>query len=85
MSRSGDNTYKNAVLQTLDHGSNTWRSQAVIDIGGRISTTNYDGMGEFFTLRVYEQELTVDEIAANYAVDVKRFNLTEGGGWGVNV
>ena len=55
--------------------SNTWGNQTVIDIGGRVTTTNYDGSGEFFTLRVYGQELTAAEIAANYAIDKRRFNL----------
>ena len=38
-------------------------------------SSNGDTM-DFCSLRVYSRALTADEVAANYAVDKARFNLT---------
>ena len=75
LSSSGSNRYRDGVLVESTLRGNTWGNQTVIDIGGRVSTSNYDGAGELFALRVYSRDLTADEIAANCAIDKQRFNL----------
>lgn len=40
----------------------------------------YQFFGTIHAVRCYSRSLTADEVAANYSVDAKRFNLTGGGG-----
>ena len=42
-------------------------------------STNYPFYGIFHAIRLYNRTLTAAEVAANYAVDVQRFNLNGGG------
>ena len=73
--RSGEDAYKDGLITTAKISKNTWGNQAVINIGGRVSTTSYDGAGELYAIRVYSRTLTASEIAANYAIDKARFGL----------
>lgn len=75
VSRCGVDAFHNGVLSNDVDFKNTWGNQSVITVGGRVSTTSYDGAGELYNLRVYSQELTAAEIAANYAIDKERFGL----------
>lgn len=42
-------------------------------------TTSWTFSGDIYSIRIYNRSLTAEEIAANFAVDNARFNLTGGG------
>ena len=50
-------------------------NHAVMGIGANDQSNQYRFRGGVYCVRLYSRALTADEIAANYAVDVARFNL----------
>ena len=62
-------------------GGKSYIAKSGITTIGGVKNLASSGYGRFLTgrilyLRLYEREFTIDEIAANYAVDKARFNLT---------
>lgn len=64
-------------LQPVTHSTDGWNNGSVTLIGGRIGG-GYSLHANYFCIRFYSRALTSAEIAANYAVDSIRFNLTGG-------
>ena len=78
-SNKNTSQYVNGVVVTTTGGSNPgFGSGGAIVFGAR-----QDGarpvVSDMYCLRLYDRALTAAEIAANYAVDAERFNLTGGG------
>ena len=76
----GRNSYRNAfngqiVDKTSSIKTSGYYESQYISLFGRYPVTDYGGHGKIYCLRFYSRALTADEIAANYAVDKKRFNL----------
>ena len=42
---------------------------------GTTGSANYENHNEIFCVRLYNRELTLDEISCNYAIDFTRFNI----------
>ena len=67
--------YGDGVLRTDGTRSNNWgNGDAVIMVGDRAkSGSGYGWRGEVQAIRLYDCELTAEEIAQNHAIDVARF------------
>jgi len=56
--------------------TNNWSYQNhPFGLSGASNYQNYNFIGNYYCVRVYDRALTADEIAANYAIDKARFNL----------
>ena len=66
--------FANGSTATLDGSNNNWGdSTAVTTIGTRTSKKTYPFNGAIYCIRVYDRQLTSEEIAFNHALDVVRF------------
>ena len=74
MSRAGKTPYKNGVNEGMYDANNWSNNGGVITIGG-VQDRSFDGSGEMFNLRVYEQVLTPAEISYNFSIDQERFGV----------
>lgn len=71
---SVNNSYYNG-LEVENTGSvQAWGGRSKIYIGGRDDNANSDP-GKYYSLRFYNRVLSPEEIAYNYSIDNKRFNL----------
>ena len=87
---SASATFSSSTSQTIDIAridgidvalTSNW-SSTVYDrfvLGGRVAS-GAPFVGAVYSVRLYSSALTAAEVAANYAVDSIRFNLTGGGG-----
>lgn len=66
----------NGVELSGSGSAGTWYSSNVSLQIGYFGNNRYPFYGELFSIRLYSSALTAAEIAANYAVDSIRFNLT---------
>jgi hypothetical protein len=67
--------YTNAAPVGAGSGAESWSSGMTTSfaLGGRATNSNNGFFGDLFACRLYDRELTPDEIAENYAIDVTRF------------
>jgi hypothetical protein len=70
--------YLDSIKQSLGSINNSWSADGSgrLSLGGRarnFGTHNFGG--SFYSVRIYDKELTDAEIAHNYAVDKERFGL----------
>ena len=63
------------LLSQASHSADTWNNAQVIGIGGRDLQNTYSFRALYHCIRVYDRVLSEEEIAANYAIDARRFNL----------
>lgn len=68
--------YANGVQATMG-GNDNWGAGTGMTFPGRYGATTVAGASEvdFYCIRIYSRALTAAEIAANYAIDQRRFGL----------
>ena len=69
------NTYFNGAVTANDTNANTWGTgDGKVSVGNRNAVdTSYNWTGEVYAIRLYDEVLTAEELAANYAIDQERF------------
>ena len=68
--------YVNGGLKTGTLTSNVWSVRSGnFGLSGANNYNQYNFVGNYYNVRVYNRALTPAEIAANYAIDKARFNL----------
>ncbi len=56
-------------------GSHSFNRWGVVSVGGRPNTTTYDLYGELYAIRVYDKQLSINEVINNQRLDMLRFNI----------
>ena len=67
--------YYNSVLRSTKRYAFSWGDEPTQNTKLTI-TGSTSGAYKYYNIRIYNRQLSADEIAANYAVDVRRFNIT---------
>lgn len=68
--------YVNGGLKTGTLTSNVWSVRSGnFGLSGANNYNQYNFVGNYYNVRVYNRALSAAEIAANYAIDKRRFNL----------
>lgn len=67
--------YANAIEVFKDGSANGWSNSGVLRVGSGATKSYYPFHGSIHSIRVYSRELTPAEVAANYAIDQRRFSL----------
>ena len=72
--------YKNSTEVTTQGSQHSFKyhfySEMILGSQNNSANLNYAFKGTIHAIRMYNRELTAEEIATNYAVDVERFSLT---------